>query len=145
MTTLSSQSFTASQSLHEIARLFLDEWQRSHGRAGQEACASLTRDTLTVTIAHALTEGELRLAAHEPGREMVRRYIIQLVNEIYPQLAAFVERSLGCFVAASDVDVDSEAGSICFCVHLRDMRRQSLGTEPLQVCVSRQTALLRMA
>ena len=135
MATLPNASSTLSRPLHDIAELFLVEWQRSHGRSGQQACASLTGDTLTVTIEHALTEGEMRLAANEPGRDMVRRYIIQLVNEIYPQLAAFVERSLGCFVAASDVDVNSEEGSVCFCVHLRDLRRAGLRVDLVQSCV----------
>ena len=135
MAMLTSAPPTMNQPLQDIARLFLTEWQHAHGRSSQRACASLTRDTLTVTNEDALTEGELKLAANESGRAMVRRYIVQLVNEVYPQLAAFVERSLGCFVAASDVDVDSTAGSICFCVHLRDLRRPALGTEPLQVCI----------
>lgn len=136
MAMLISAPSTINQPLQDIARLFLSEWQESHGRSSQRACASLTRDTLTVTIENALTDGELTLAATEPGRDMVRRYIIQLVNQIYPQLAAFVERRLDCYVAASDVDVDSEAGSICFCVHLRDLRRTAAGTDVPQVCIA---------
>ena len=145
MAITTSQHQLVFQPLEDIAQFFLHEWQQTHDHSSRQACAALTHDRLIVTIHDALTESERQMTTSAPGRVMVRRYINEIVNNLYPRLASYVESRLDCFVAASDVDVTADGSSIEFCIELRDVSRMPTMIEPLTACVGQSVSLTKVA
>ena len=107
---------TGDDVLPNIAHEFLRIWKYAHGRLESSAYSTLGTNVLTVLIHSALSQAELDLAKQPAGRLLVERYVTRLVDQVYPQLATYIEHILKCQIATTNLSVDPYRGTIAFVV-----------------------------
>ena len=100
--------------LNSLADEFLAAWQIAHGYAAGHARVLDGPEHLAILIEGAFTQAERKLAQEPQGLDLLREYVLELLQQISGELAVRIEDVVRRPVRASDVNVNLKADQVMF-------------------------------
>lgn len=119
MVSVPAEQGLTTNTLPQIAQVFLTEWSRMRTQPSAKPQAHLRSDLLTVEICNALTDRERSLAQTEAGRDIVTRVMDHWIDLAYPRLAGQIESLLNCYVTSTGVELEPNEGCVRVQIGLR--------------------------
>jgi uncharacterized protein YbcI len=97
-----------------LAQDFLQAWQDAHGVKSGRSYALSGPDHLAIIIEDSFSQAELKLAEGQTGESLLRKYAVELLNQICDQMSSRIQRVAGRRVEASNVNVSPESDQVMF-------------------------------
>ena len=109
-----SQNSLSDQALAPVAQAILEAWHRAHGTESGSAHVMLGPQSVAIYIEDALCLAEQNLGQRPNNPDLVKKYVLELMNQVCEEQVGTVEAAVNQTVTFTELSVDPAAGWIMF-------------------------------
>jgi uncharacterized protein YbcI len=100
--------------IEDLAGEILKAWQAAHGVNTGKASLLVGPNQIAVLIEEAFSKAEKKLAEGQTGKELLRKYSLELLNQICTDMKVRIESAVGSTMKDSDVIANPDADQVMF-------------------------------